>query len=71
MSCRRDANCTMSTMFCSFLAGRLQLSLRRVQTGIGMLWEAFKNSLQRHPWWSSETLCFQYREHEFHPWSGN
>ena len=55
MSCRRGANCTLSTMLCSFLAGRLQLGLRRVQTGIGMLWG---NSLQRRPWWSSETLRF-------------
>ena len=36
MSCRRGANCTLSTMLCSFLAGRLQLGLRRVQTEIGM-----------------------------------
>ena len=53
MSCRRGANCTLSTMFCSFLAGRLQLGLRRVQRGIGMLWGS---SLQRRPWWSSETV---------------
>ena len=53
MSCRRSANCALSTMFCSFLAGRLQLGLRRDQRGIGMLWG---NSLQRRPWWSSETV---------------
>ena len=53
MSCRRSANCALSTMFCSFLAGRLQLGLRRDQRGTGMLWG---NSLQRRPWWSSETV---------------
>ena len=53
MSCTRSANCTLSTMFCSFLAGRLQLGLRRVQRGIGMLWGS---SLQRRPWWPSETV---------------